>query len=187
VKGGFVGYEKHVKGFKFYFPSTGKIIVAHSVKFEEGKFPYLLDTRGRGRECETEGKDRPKRFFKDRRESDPEDEIDFGTEQRVEVCQTDQEACDRFDCVDENVFDDLSGDDPNDSDWNDCEQSLSDSDDIVDRYVAPVNVELNDIENHRNGENVFIPRRSARLMLKNAHPQGNVCRVVDRSEKKNDS
>jgi len=83
----------------------------------------LLDIRGRGRECETEGKDRPKRFFADRRESDPEDEIDFGREQRVEVCQTDQEACYRFHCVDENVFDDLSGDNANDSDWNDCEQS----------------------------------------------------------------
>ena len=43
---------------------TGKIIVAHSVKFEEKKFPYLLHTRGRDRECETEGKDRPKRFLR---------------------------------------------------------------------------------------------------------------------------
>ena len=82
------------------------------------------------------------------------------------------------------MFDDLSGDDPNNSDWDDCEQNLSDNDDIVDRDVAPVNVELNDIENHRNGENAFIPRRSARLMLKNAHPQGNVSRVVDRREEK---
>jgi len=49
VKRFFVGYERHVKGFKIYFPSTGKIIVVHSVKFEEGKFPCLLDTRGRDR------------------------------------------------------------------------------------------------------------------------------------------
>jgi len=111
--------------------------------------------------------------------------IDFGIDRRVEICQTDQEACDRSDCVDENEMDDLSGNDPNDSDWNDGERSLRDNDDIVDRDVAPVNVELKDTENHRNGENVlFIPRRSARLMLKDAHPQGNVSRIVDRREEK---